>query len=193
MTSKNFNKHLVCWQGCSRCDCSSFTQHKVLYRGPIPCDVLVIGEAPGDTELVLAKPFVGPSGKYLNRMLTEASHKTKVDAYIGYTNAIACAPVNEDSFRLRPPSNVEISNCSDRLKECIEIADPIALLVLGGTAKKAINKLSKYFESLPTYYAIHPSAILRQGERGSLDQARLRETLEEMFFALGETRASKES
>lgn len=34
--------------------------------GPIPCDILFVGEAPGKNEVEQGKPFVGMAGKHLN-------------------------------------------------------------------------------------------------------------------------------
>jgi len=40
--------------------------------GPLNAKVLIVGEAPGETEEIRGVPFVGPSGMELNRMLQEA-------------------------------------------------------------------------------------------------------------------------
>lgn len=40
--------------------------------GPIDAKVVLVGEAPGDVEMQRGKPFVGPSGYQLDRMLADA-------------------------------------------------------------------------------------------------------------------------
>lgn len=40
--------------------------------GPVPARVMIVGEAPGETEERLGRPFVGASGQELDRMLHEA-------------------------------------------------------------------------------------------------------------------------
>ena len=180
-------KHVTRWSDCDRCPIHCFTQDKVFYRGPSRCEILFSGEAPGDTELVLVKPFVGPSGKLLTHLIESAAQRNDLPkAQVGFTNAIVCAPYNEETLSLRPPSNTEIANCSDRLLECIQLVRPKVIVALGNTAKKAIDKLGTRLVT-PVLYGVHPAAIIRQGERGSLDLARLEETLDEAFQQLKES------
>ncbi|MEK7089694.1 MAG: uracil-DNA glycosylase, partial [Patescibacteria group bacterium] len=64
----------------------------VFGEGNINCKVLFIGEAPGKTEDELRRPFVGRSGKLLDKMLNEIGMKRE-DVYI--TNIV----------KRRPPEN----------------------------------------------------------------------------------------
>lgn len=41
-------------------------------KGPQPASILIVGEAPGETEDIMGTPFVGASGQELRRMLTQA-------------------------------------------------------------------------------------------------------------------------
>lgn len=182
MTSKLLNSHCLKWADCSLCAISEYTQEKVLYRGDFPCDVLFIGESPGDTELVMTKPFVGAAGKYLNKLIETVQNNLNArEVAIGFTNAVACGPIDESTFRLRKPSNLEVTNCSKRLMELIIKSEACTLIGLGDTAKKALKKLETQLDDYHVYHGIHPSAILRQGERGYLDQARLTETITDAF------------
>ena len=47
----------------------------VLPDGPADCPFVVVGEAPGQEEMLRGKPFVGPSGRLLNRLLGAAGFK----------------------------------------------------------------------------------------------------------------------
>jgi DNA polymerase len=38
----------------------------------VPCDVLFIGEAPGESEDAIGIPFIGPAGHLLGRIIDEA-------------------------------------------------------------------------------------------------------------------------
>lgn len=174
----SFSKHLNVWEKCTRCPIH-LTCSKVLYRGSFPCHVLFIGEAPGDTELALGKPFVGAAGKYLNYIIQDIVRKNPDYEALtfGFTNAIACGPMDE-GLQLRKPTNTEIANCFDRLLECIELIDPFSIVALGEVAKKTMKK---YDGNALVYYGIHPAAILRQGERGALDSARLVEVITDAF------------
>jgi DNA polymerase len=173
----SYQRHCRKWQACTRCLIAEYTETKVLYRGTTPCNLLIVGEAPGDSELALNKPFIGPSGKLLNKVIAEAIAEKDAEVQVAYTNAVACAPFN-DNYQLRPPTLDEIENCSVRLAEYIQIAQPIVIVGLGNIAKKALQRLGDAIEP-KVLYGVHPAAILRQGERGSLDLARLRETIDE--------------
>jgi uracil-DNA glycosylase family 4 len=61
-------------------------------EGPKPCDVMIIGEAPGETEDKLGRPFVGKAGKRLDEALIAAGLK-RDEVYI--TNI----------YKFRPPNN----------------------------------------------------------------------------------------
>jgi len=41
--------------------------------GPVDAKMMIVGEAPGAEEDAIGEPFVGPSGKLLNRVLEEIS------------------------------------------------------------------------------------------------------------------------
>jgi uracil-DNA glycosylase len=63
--------HKERWKdGCGAEICSR--SRRVFSRGKIPCHVLLIGEAPGESENVLGVPFIGPAGKLLDRIVKEA-------------------------------------------------------------------------------------------------------------------------
>lgn len=179
----NLEKHINRWQHCEECDICIFTQIKVQYRGMDSADLLFVGEAPGDTELVLGRPFVGPAGKYLQKVIDENCDKIGWRPRMGFTNAIACAPTEEETLKLRPPSKTELSNCRPRLFQLIGILKPKCIVTLGNVAKLSLSKLDMP-GNIEVWNTVHPSAILRQGERGGLDAARLDSTIHEALIQL---------
>jgi DNA polymerase len=65
----------------------------VVPRGPQPAKYLIVGEAPGASEVQAGAPFVGASGKELTKMLNEAgipAHECR------YTNVTNERPPNND-------------------------------------------------------------------------------------------------
>src|SRR5688572_27705229 len=67
-----WQEHKQRWQGgCGHVMCSR-ALNVVLARGDLPCDVLFIGEAPGDSEDVTGNPFTGPAGSLLDDIITQA-------------------------------------------------------------------------------------------------------------------------
>jgi DNA polymerase len=131
--------------------------------------VMLIGEAPGAQEDRQGKPFVGPSGQLLDRMLkTIDLDRTKV--YI--TNVIYWRPPGN-----RSPTAAEIATCQPFLERQIELIRPKLLVFVGGIAARAllgitqgVTKLrgrSFTYEasdgrSIPAIVMFHPAYLLRQ-------------------------------
>lgn len=136
----------------------------VFGEGDPNATLMFIGEAPGKEEDEQARPFVGKSGKLLNKALDVAQISRK-DSYI--TNVLKCRPENN-----RTPTDEEIKMCKERfLDNQIEIIKPKIIVTLGAIATKAllsqdakITKIhgqifkQKKFIIIPIY---HPSYVLR--------------------------------
>lgn len=127
--------------------------------------VLVIGEAPGYDEDVQARPFVGASGKLLDKMLKAIGLSRTENCFI--TNIVKCRPPEN-----RNPAKDEIIACSHFLEEQIRLISPKMILLLGSVALKSIfnttlgishlhGKLFYYKDEIPTIATYHPSALLR--------------------------------
>lgn len=64
--------HLSRWaHGCGGLCCKA-ARHVCLVRGTVPCDLLFVGEAPGASEDVIGRPFVGPAGQLLDEICRRA-------------------------------------------------------------------------------------------------------------------------
>lgn len=176
-----YQDHYNKWRKCKLCGLCNNRTLIVLGKGKIPCDVLFIGEAPGDSEDVLGMPFVGPAGFLLDRTIRAA----ELESYrLAFTNLVCCIP-KEDGEK-RDPDKKEIAACSKRLKEFIEIARPKSVVLAGKLSKKYAEPL---LGKLKAVEITHPAAILRAGEesQGFLQQknevvlADLKEYLEERY------------
>ncbi len=63
-----YQLHQQKWEdGCGSSICDR-AQFRCFARGDIPCDVLFCGEAPGNTEDTLGRPFCGEAGRLLDSM-----------------------------------------------------------------------------------------------------------------------------
>src|SRR4051812_21732902 len=63
-----FQEHCRRWvKGCGSDQCAG-ALHVCLAKGRVPCDVLFVGEAPGESEDVLGYPFAGPAAPLLARI-----------------------------------------------------------------------------------------------------------------------------
>lgn len=161
--------------GCTRCALCKTRRHVCLYRGSLPCDVLFIGEAPGESEDALGYPFVGPAGKELDALFLEADTAAFFEQKwgcsrgrinYGITNIVGCIPRTEEAYSkgdIRIPKKDEVAACQPRLLEIIQMADPRAIVLLGDVAKrffpKTLPNLKRW--NLKAQSLIHPSAILR--------------------------------
>lgn len=153
--------------------------------GPIPCDVIVIGEAPGADEDAQGKPFVGRSGQLLTRVLSEAG-LDRSGVYI--TNVVKQRPPGN-----RKPTAAEITAHFEYLCEELVETDAKYALLLGNTALDAltflsggimkhrgrIDKTSTIFQGMHDsmkiiYATIHPSAALRSKGNGITFEADIR-------------------
>ncbi|MGP1520901.1 MAG: uracil-DNA glycosylase [Treponema sp.] len=127
--------------------------------------ILVIGEAPGYDEDVQGRPFVGASGKLLDKMLQSIGLSRTENCFI--TNIVKCRPPEN-----RNPSKNEITACSHFLEEQIRFLSPKMILLLGSVALKSLfnttlgishlhGKIFYYHDKIPTIATYHPSVLLR--------------------------------
>ena len=54
----------------------------VISRGNVFANLLIIGEAPGAQEDLIGEPYVGKSGKLLDKLLIEAGIDFQKDVYL---------------------------------------------------------------------------------------------------------------
>lgn len=136
-------------------------------KGPIPCDVMIIGEAPGETEDKLGEPFVGRAGKRLDEALIAAGLK-RDEIYI--TNIYKHRPPGN-----RKPTKEEIDSHFGYLLEEFTQVNPSYVLLLGNTALETYSSetgiirfrgmnLANGSKRLRVYATFHPSATFRSSE-----------------------------
>ena len=102
----------------------------VLGRGNTSAEIIIIGEAPGASEDLIGKPFVGKSGKLLNKLLILSGINLE-DIY--FCNVIKCRPPNN-----RKPTKEEVDIHKPWLFQQIKLIDPELIILTGSTAAKAV-------------------------------------------------------
>lgn len=102
----------------------------VFGEGPIPCDIMFVGEGPGKDEDTWGKPFIGRAGNVLTKILNKVKIK-RSEVYI--TNAVKQRPPEN-----RTPLFQEIMLHRPFLFEEIKKVSPKVIVLLGKTAIKAI-------------------------------------------------------
>lgn len=135
------NHHQKLWGDCTRCPLHQTCTNHVLWRGYCPADVLFIGEAPGSSEDIIGKPFVGPAGRVLDDIITGVSDHVfgRPDAYTYcITNVVACFP--QTNGKARKPSKEEAQACRSRLYQMICLSQPRLIITLGAVAESYTPK-----------------------------------------------------
>ena len=150
------------------CELYKSATNMVFSDGNKSSEIMLIGEAPGHDEDIQVKPFVGRSGKLLNKML-EAIGLSRDTVYIA--NIVPWRPPNN-----RRPTEEEINICLPFIRKHIELIAPKVLMLLGSTAtyallrnKEGITKIrGKWVDmefgklKVPTLPSFHPAFLLRQ-------------------------------
>jgi len=148
---------------CQQCEIAKYRTKVVPGEGAEDADILFVGEAPGWHEDQQGRPFVGPAGQYLDKLLASINLKRE-QVYIA--NVIKCRPVGN-----RDPLPVEIHNCRKWLERQIELIRPKMIVTLGRYSMamffsgKSISKIHGTAQKQDNviYYAMyHPAAALHQ-------------------------------
>ena len=126
---------------CTKCQLSKGRNKVVFGNGPVPCDLMLIGEAPGADEDAQGLPFVGRAGQLLTQILASVGIKRPDDIYIA--NTVKCRPPNN-----RAPLPKEQEACAPYLEAQIKHIKPKIILLAGAPAVKAILKTDEPISSI---------------------------------------------
>ncbi len=148
---------------CRACRLAQTRRNTVFGEGAMKRGVMLIGEGPGAREDATGRPFVGPAGMLLDKMLA-AIGLGREDVFI--TNIVKCRPPGN-----RDPERDEVTACWKFLEAQIQLLRPRVIVALGAPASRTlldtdlpIGKLRGRFHDcggiplLPTY---HPAYLLR--------------------------------
>jgi uracil-DNA glycosylase family 4 len=151
---------------CVRCPLSVGRTQVVFGVGDHSADLMFVGEAPGQQEDLQGQPFVGRSGRLLDRLVLEEMGLTRDRFYIA--NTVKCRPPAN-----RDPEAAEIAACRPWLDAQVDLIDPKVVVTLGNFAAKLLLGTTEGITRLrgraypfrrgvlvPTY---HPAAVLRGG------------------------------
>ena len=125
--------------------------------------MLFIGEGPGREEDLSGRPFVGRSGKLLDKILASIS-LGREDIYI--TNIVKCRPPGN-----RDPEPAEVIACWPYLETQIRLLRPRLIVTLGLPAARTLlestDSLGRLrgrfheYKGIPLLATYHPAYILR--------------------------------
>jgi uracil-DNA glycosylase, family 4 len=149
---------------CRNCELAKHRTKVVPGEGSEDADILFIGEAPGWYEDQQGRPFVGPAGQFLDKLLASIDLRRE-DVYIA--NVIKCRPPQN-----RDPLPSEIQACRKWLDRQIEIIYPKMIVTLGRYSlaryfpNESISKIHgkpRIQNGIIYYPMYHPAAALHQG------------------------------
>ena len=150
-------------RGCTKCRLCDGRRNAVPGEGPADARLVVVGEGPGRVEDETGRPFVGPAGELLTKILA-AIELPRERVFI--CNVVKCRPPEN-----RLPQYDEIAACAPYLFRQIELLKPKVVLAMGGTAaqtllntKQSIGTLRNQvhrFRGVPVIVTYHPAALLR--------------------------------
>lgn len=153
--------------GCTSCKLAELGRTQVVFgMGNPDADLVFVGEGPGAEEDKQGLPFVGRSGKLLDKLMEEEIGITRDACYIA--NVVKCRPPGN-----RDPEPDEIETCRPWLEQQLELIDPKVVMTLGKFAaqllldtKTGISKIRGHAFPFRTGILIptwHPAFALRGG------------------------------
>jgi DNA polymerase len=148
---------------CTRCPLHEERQQVVFGEGSADADLVCVGEAPGAREDETGRPFVGPAGQLLDRLLLSVGfHREEV--YI--CNVLKSRPPGN-----RDPRDEEIEACSPFLLRQLDLLDPKVIVAFGAFAARTLTDTTDSlgslrervhaFQGYPLVATYHPAALLR--------------------------------
>jgi DNA polymerase len=174
-------------QECRGCELHQDATQGVMGSGPTDAELMVIGEQPGAKEDEVGRPFVGPAGRLLDQALTQAGidpervFRTNVVKHFRFSGTRGKQRIHKS------PGRVHVTACGPWLLAELELVRPTGVVLLGGTAGKALygssfrvggtrGRIQQWPDTigdvdtqdlrpdwvLPT---VHPSAVLRSRNR----------------------------
>ncbi len=148
---------------CRKCPLAETRKNPVPGEGGNNKRVLFVGEGPGEDEDRLGRPFVGRSGKLLDKILASVS-LVREDIYI--TNIVKCRPPGN-----RDPEPGEVAACRPYLETQIKLLKPRLIVTLGLPAVRTLlettsslgNLRGRFYDyrGTPLLATYHPAYILR--------------------------------
>jgi uracil-DNA glycosylase family 4 len=154
-------------RACTSCALHTTCKQRVPGVGPMPADIMFVGEGPGENEDDQGSPFVGPSGEMLDKIMA-AIGWSREDIYI--TNVLKCRTDETN----RQPTKAEVASCYQHLKKEMELVKPKVIVCWGSVASnvlihpdfKITQEHGVWFENdnVRLIAAFHPAYILRLGE-----------------------------
>ncbi|MBX5189881.1 UdgX family uracil-DNA binding protein [Rhizobium sp. NZLR3b] len=156
---------------CTRCPLHAKATQTVFGEGPRDAEVMFVGEQPGDQEDISGRPFVGPAGRLLDRVIAEVG----IDRSAIYvTNAVKHFKYEPRGKRRihQKPNMGEVKHCRWWLDLELALVKPKLIVAMGATALAALTDVKERLQDVrgqamaieggrTLFVTVHPSYLLR--------------------------------
>lgn len=149
---------------CTRCKLHASRKNVVFGEGSPTARVMFVGEAPGAVEDRTGRPFVGPAGQLLDRIIENAMGLRRQDVFIANINK--CRPPGN-----REPEPDEVAACLPYLRRQVQAIRPAVIVALGRVAAhnllgitapmRTLRGRELKYEQIPVVATWHPAYLLR--------------------------------
>jgi uracil-DNA glycosylase len=136
-------------RACTLCGLHATRTQAVPGTGPVPAEIMIVGEAPGFNEDMQGHPFVGAAGKLLDTLLEQIG-LSRQQVFI--TNVLKCRPPQN-----RDPMPNEAEACLPYLRRQFVLVRPKAVLILGRHA------LERMLPGVGGISRVHGQIFVRSG------------------------------
>jgi uracil-DNA glycosylase family 4 len=149
---------------CTVCEISNNTKNKTIGKGSKNPDLLFVGLNPGREENETGVPFVGPSGKLLDKWMKYLGLDNRNCAVI---NLVKCYTPNASLL-----NGDEIENCRPFYDAQVKLLNPKIIIALGaevfreltGSKEPMMRAAGKFYGNV--FAMPHPSYFVRKGGYG---------------------------
>jgi DNA polymerase len=151
---------------CRKCPLHENRNQALSGQGPVKTSLMFIGAGPGEEDDRQGRPFSGPDGDLLTRMI-QAIQLTREEVFL--TQAVKCRPPDD-----RSPLPEELEACGFFLNEEIRLVSPDILVALGEVPAQSLIRSNKSIFDLrgrwlkyndrPFMAIFHPAFLLSHPE-----------------------------
>src|SRR4051812_9285479 len=172
-------------QGCRGCELYRDATQAVMGDGRPDAALMLLGEQPGDREDQEGEPFVGPAGRVLDEALAEVGIAPDGVFRTNVVKHFRWAGTRGKQRLHKSPGRAHVAACGPWLEAELALVRPTGVVLLGGTAGKAVygsafrvgdarGRLQEWPETFPVetppdwvLATTPPSAVLRAEDRRS--------------------------
>lgn len=128
---------------------------------PVMSPIMLIGQAPGDKEILIPKPFAWTAGKTLFKWFNQIGLNEEEFRKLIYMSAVCrCFPGKKPKGGDRVPNKTEIKTCSQWLNTELELLQPKLVLPVGKLAISQYIEVEKLTEVIGQIHKVELNGLV---------------------------------